>query len=719
MSELSSTPPACAQPALPIGALWVCRALLARPDLLDKQPALADVARRLLQTCAEMGDQGESDEAPSPIPVASLLPRLRALLPRLEAHAAPPPLLRVNMARLVEVFGFTALEQQVMEWAVLIHADGLMRAFANALGEQDGDLLRELMIAMLGVSPDALAAALSPAGRLQGSGIIEVRGGQKTHLSTYLMLLANTLPRTLLTPGGDPLVAFRNFIVPSPAPTLTLADYRHLGSVLDVAVQHLRQALAQRRPGVNVLLYGPPGTGKTELSRVLGAVLDCEVFELPVADDEGQPIGGSLRLRRLRAAQSLVAQQPTLFVFDELDDVLQDDSTLRRPPPGSGGLVRTLKSWMNLVVEVNPAPTIWICNDVGSLDAAFVRRFDVVLELPTPPRAVRRAIVERACAGLVDADTVQALAARAALTPAVVTRAAQVIGGVQGALGDTPPSAALRALIDGTLRAQGHAVPRRARPEPAFDPRWVNTAADVVALAEGIARAGQARLCLDGPPGTGKTAFAHWLARRLDRPLHLYRTSDLLSPWVGATERALAAAFRRAEDEDAVLLIDEVDSLLADRDGARQSWEVSQVNELLTQIDGFAGVLVATTNRLHAIDPAALRRFDVKISLRPLREEQAWALYQAVCQKLGLTADDEARAALARLDGLTPGDFAVVERRARLLAVVSAEQLLDALAAERRHRPGAPQGIGFVAPALRVATLPEAAEAFGRATRST
>jgi len=708
MSLPCSVSPAPVQASVTVSALWICRALVAQPELLDSRAALLGVARRLLDGWPELHASGEG---------APILRRLQALLPQLETHAAPSPALRANIGRLAEVFGFSPLERQVLELAVLLQTDALLQTFASALGEQDGEDLQRLLTAMLSVGADALTAALSPAARLQGSGLLDVREGP-TRLPVYLSLLSSALARDLATPEADPLAALRDTIVPSPAPTLTLADYRHLGGLLDVAVQHLRGALAQHRPGVNVLLYGPPGTGKTELSRVLGAALDCGVYALPCADRDGQPIGGTSRLRRLRAAQALVSRQPALLVFDELDDVLHDDAGLRRPPPGSAGLVRTLKSWMNLAVETNPVPTIWICNDINALDPAFVRRFDVVLELPTPPRAVRRTIIERACVGLADADTVQALAAKSALTPAVVTRAARVIGGVQRALGDTPPATALRALIDGTLRAQGHAVPRRSRAEPAFDPRWVNTEADVVALAEGIARAGQARLCLDGPPGTGKTAFAHWLARRLDRPLHLHRTSDLLSSWVGGTEKALAAAFNRAEDDGAVLLIDEVDSLLADRDGARQNWEVSQVNELLTQIDGFAGVFVATTNRVHGIDPAALRRFDVKLSLRPLREEQAWALYQTLCQRLGLAADGDARATLAQLDGLTPGDFAVVERRAKLLPVSSARQLLDALAAERRRRPAAPQGIGFVAPTRRVAPLPEAAEAFGSAAQA-
>ena len=73
------------------------------------------------------------------------------------------------------------------------------------------------------------------------------------------------------------------------------------------------------------------------------------------------------------------------------------------------------------------------------------------------------------------------------------------------------------------------------------------------------------------------------------------RASDLLSCWVGATEQNIARAFEEARKDDAVLLIDEADSFLQDRRGAGHSWEVTQVNEVLTQMENFEGVFIATT----------------------------------------------------------------------------------------------------------------------------
>ena len=145
-------------------------------------------------------------------------------------------------------------------------------------------------------------------------------------------------------------------------------------------------------------------------------------------------------------------------------------------------------------------------------------------------------------------------------------------------------SAAYReGLLDGTLKAQGHTPLSRqqanARPT-LYTPELLNADISLTELAAGLRRHPHARLCFYGPPGSGKTAFAGWLADQLGKPLHSKRVSDLVAPYVGQTEQNLAEAFRQAEEEEAVLLLDEVDSFLQDRTRARAQWEVTAVNEM-------------------------------------------------------------------------------------------------------------------------------------------
>jgi len=226
----------------------------------------------------------------------------------------------------------------------------------------------------------------------------------------------------------------------------------------------------------------------------------------------------------------------------------------------------------------------------------------------------------------------------------------------------------------------------------------LNADCDLPTLCASLRESGEARLCLYGPPGTGKSAFGRYLAEALDRPLLVKRASDLGSKWAGETEKNMARMFAEARDEGAVLLLDEADSFLQGREGARQSWEVSQVNEMLTQMESFDGLFVASTNFMTAIDSAALRRFDLKIRFDYLKADQAWQLFGDLCAKLQLATDEALRAPLARLTNLTPGDFANVARQTRLSRLCSAADLLARLQAECRVKPAQEsRPIGFCA----------------------
>jgi transitional endoplasmic reticulum ATPase len=213
----------------------------------------------------------------------------------------------------------------------------------------------------------------------------------------------------------------------------------------------------------------------------------------------------------------------------------------------------------------------------------------------------------------------------------------------------------------------------------------------------GLVRSKAGRICLYGPPGTGKSAFARWVAEQLGSPLHVRRVSDLVSPFVGMTEKNMARAFREAQKTGAVLLLDEVDSFLQDRRAAQRSWEVTAVNEMLTQMEGFSGVFIATTNLMEDLDQAALRRFDLKLRFGYLESEQARRLFESQCEALGMGAPSAADLqALGRLEQLTPGDFAAAARQHRFRPLTDPADLVDALVRECELKEGAmTRMIGF------------------------
>lgn len=694
------------EPPVPLVRLWLLRILLPlgglRQLLHDGQGASGLLATLGVPHALR---EGGTDAAG----LAAIRRVLESDWQALEAQADAlvlPVELEENLARLAALVQLSAADCRLLGCACLLQALRLFEDAADTLGPLTPAKAIGVLAALLDLPEVAVKRALAPRGVLAHSGLLSLRRAGQGTLSTRLELFSASFAEAMLAPDTEPLSLLRGAVASSAPARLALDDYPHLGLSRTLLRTYLESALCHHSPGANVLLYGPPGTGKTELCRTLAAALDCELLEVSAADEDGDPIGGEPRLRAWRAAQRFLARRRALILFDEIEDVFTSQTegdvtglfALHSPNPG-----RHRKGWLHRALETNPVPTFWVTNAVGEMDAALIRRFDLVLELPVPPRQVRDSIARASVGALVGAETLAALAASAVLAPAVLTRAAAVLRQVQQQAGvdsaRLPQDSALLDLVNQTLRAQGHPT----IPEPmlghnslglpsCYDPDLVHADGDLRAMALGIARAGSARLCLAGPPGTGKTAYARWLAEQLGRPLQLWRASDLLARWLGASERLVARAFREAQVDGAVLLIDEIDGLLQDRRGAAQAWEVTLVNELLTQMEGFSGVFVATTNRLEGLDPAALRRFDLKLQFRALRPEQAWALLGSHCAALGLGVPEEGlRQGLRALVSLTPGDFATVARRHRLQPLRSAQDFVAALRTECGFKPG---GVG-------------------------
>ena len=205
-------------------------------------------------------------------------------------------------------------------------------------------------------------------------------------------------------------------------------------------------------------------------------------------------------------------------------------------------------------------------------------------------------------------------------------------------------------------------------------------------------------MCFYGAPGTGKTALAHYIAREIGIPLIARRASDILSPYVGETEQQIAGMFKQAQQAGALLLLDEADSFLAERQSARNTWEVTGVNEMLTQMERFDGLFICSTNLMQRLDAASLRRFALKIKFDYLKPEQRWLLFRAQFKRLSSRHEADTRAALNQLNTLTPGDFATVRRQAALFNVtLAADVWLQRLTQECRNKAGGvKQQIGFV-----------------------
>lgn len=204
-------------------------------------------------------------------------------------------------------------------------------------------------------------------------------------------------------------------------------------------------------------------------------------------------------------------------------------------------------------------------------------------------------------------------------------------------------------------------------------------------------------ICFYGPPGTGKTALAYYLAQAIPKPLMLRHASDILSPYVGETEQRIAKLFREAREADALLLLDEADSFLRERSSAKNSWEVTATNEMLTRMESHDGLFIASTNLLQHFDAASLRRFTLKIKFDYLSPVQRWLLFCEHVPKAATQAD-RWKGRVEQLRGLVPGDFATVRRQVALLNLrLTPDEWITRLAQEcaAKRQPGQ-STIGFV-----------------------
>lgn len=511
-----------------------------------------------------------------------------------------------------------------------------------------------------------------------------------------------------------------------PKSTLEIADFSYMKSDLDMLLNYCKNA---KNP--SIFLYGKPGVGKNEIAALIAKELDRELWEIHNIDTQG--IMREDRLEQFIRAQAMLKADKSVILLDECEEFFPSLSPKYNEDKPS-------KNTLNKMLESVKIPSIFLSNS-ANIDPAFLRRFDIVLEIHAPPKEKKQAMIEKALKSQriqLDSRIISQIC-ESSLSQGVLLQACKVAKTLAKHklyslknCEKTPKSTAANSriitqsliqVLNEHLKLQGQPTIATKAPQALpYNMSLIHASVDMKALCERIksvcgakdanvdsSSSGQdstqgVRILAYGMAGSGKSEFAKALAKELDKPIILKKASDLLSMWVGGSEKNIAKAFREAEQRGAILVLDEVDSFLQDRSGASVSWEISQVNEILTQIESFAGICIATTNFMDNLDRASIRRFDMKIEFKPLdfaRLQKAFGLYAkhlGIGDYAAFLESTFGKRELEKLENICFGDFALIARGANFAPLESAEQLLEKLQEEAQIKGlsvGSSKRVGF------------------------
>lgn len=203
------------------------------------------------------------------------------------------------------------------------------------------------------------------------------------------------------------------------------------------------------------------------------------------------------------------------------------------------------------------------------------------------------------------------------------------------------------------------------------------------------------RILFYGLSGTGKTNLAHYIADAIGKKLLCKNASDILGIFVGESEKNIANAFEEAKEQKKILLFDEVDSLFRERSYASQIWEITQVNEFLTQMEKFEGIVICTTNLRNIMDKAMQRRFHIMVEFKALKNEGVQSLLGKYFPQFDFNEKDIRR--ISRFQSATPGDFGNLSFRLRFMnqEKVTETYITDELCKMQEEKEFGKRSIGF------------------------
>jgi transitional endoplasmic reticulum ATPase len=458
-----------------------------------------------------------------------------------------------------------------------------------------------------------------------------------------------------------------------------------------------------------VLLHGPPGTGKTLLAKAVANETNANFYSISGPEIMSKFYGeseGNLREIFKEAAENA----PSIIFIDEIDSI----APKREEVSGDveKRIVSQLLTLMDGISSRGKLVVIGATNRPNAIDPALRRpgRFDREIEIGIPDEKGRLdvllihtrgmpltedvdlASIARVAHGFVGAD-LQALSKEAAMRslrrilPEIDLHQpkipAEILGKIKvtkqdfdEALKDVQPSAMREVLVQRpnvSWEDIGGLQGIKEELEEAIE--WPLKHADLFEEADVDPPKG---ILLYGPPGTGKTMIAKAVAATSEANFINIKGPELLSKWVGESEKGVREVFRKARQAaPCVIFFDEIDAVAPKRGGSEGDSHVTErlISQLLTELDGLEDlkgvVVIAATNRPDIIDEALLRpgRFDRILEVPPPDKDARKQIFQIHTKKKPLDPAVNLDKLVEMTDGMTGAEIAAIVNAAAMTAI--------------------------------------------------
>ncbi|MBS3069914.1 CDC48 family AAA ATPase [Candidatus Micrarchaeota archaeon] len=550
--------------------------------------------------------------------------------------------------------------------------------------------------------------------------------------SSFPFAVAQTLPMGLVQVTEETEVILREEPMKELGRISTIS-YEDIGGLKD-EVQKVREMieLPLRHPELferlgieapkGVLIYGAPGAGKTLLAKAVANESEAHFITINGPEIVSKYVGeAEERLRNI--FQDAENNAPSIIFIDEIDSI----APKREEVVGEveKRIVAQLLSLMDGLKSRGQVVIIGATNRPNSLDPALRRpgRFDREIEIGAPDKKGRKEILQIHTRGMPLKEDVS-----------LDELASQTHGFVGADLQSLVKEAAMKALrrMLPKINLEDEEIPQKILEEIRVEKADFNNALREVrpsALREVYIEVPNVKwdqigglkevkeelkeavelplkrpeaftrmgirpvrgILLFGPPGTGKTLLAKAVATESEANFIAVRGSELISKWVGESEKGLREIFRKARSAaPTIIFFDEIDAIAAARSGGEGESHVTErmVNTLLAEMDGIQNmkdiVVIAATNRADILDPALLRpgRFD-KLLVVPAPDERARLdILKVHTVKMPLGKDVNLEEYIKKTDGYSGADLEALVREAGMNAL---RENINAKSVDRKH----------------------------------